>query len=104
MARRVRSFVFDNSGLRHIHKRIMEGLYMRGEALPEYAGTTQRFVEVIVEHVDRKPTQVFTARGYYRAFDQHGRLATSEPGGEPRTWQLSDDERRQIEARILRRG
>jgi len=104
MGRTVRCFVFEKNGLRHMTRRMMEGLHVRGEALPEYAGTTQRMVHVFIEHVDRRPAKIIEARGYNYFFDQLGRLIPNREVEDARPSRLSDHEWDQVEAKIWPNG
>ncbi|KAB1071167.1 hypothetical protein [Methylobacterium planeticum] len=66
MAISVRYYVFEEAGpLRHVPRRVSDGLYAGEDTIPAYASTQQRIAEVIVENEDGKPARLFDARGRY---------------------------------------
>lgn len=78
MAIRVRCYIFDADGtLKRVPRRVMEGLTLGDDALPEYAGTQQRAAEVIVENEDGRPVRILDAQGVIWAFDAEGRIDKS---------------------------
>jgi len=71
MAFSVRFYLWAEDGPKRITARQSEQLE-RGEiALPQYAGTTQKYVEAIIEK-DRRHAVLCRATGYYRSFDERG--------------------------------
>jgi hypothetical protein len=101
MARHVRSYLFGEKGMRPLRVTLMVRLHGGEAALPEYAGTTQRIAEVIVEYADRKPQRIILARGHYYAFDQNGYRIPNR--GPHENWTLTDDQIEQISAHLWKR-
>ena len=67
----IRFYLWAEDGPKRITARQSEQLE-RGEiALPKYAGTTQKYVEAIIEN-DRRHAVLRRATGYYRSFDERG--------------------------------
>jgi hypothetical protein len=75
MAITFRSYIFESGGkIKHIPRRVAEGLYLGDDALPEYAGTKQRVAEVVNENEGGKAARILDARGRYWVFDKEGKL------------------------------
>lgn len=75
MARTVRYFLFEQDGtIKRISKRVMDGLSQGDDALPTYAGTRQKVLEVIVDNEDGKPQAIDHYNGMYLDFDGEGRV------------------------------
>ena len=75
MAISVRYFVFEEGGaLKHVPHRVSEGLHLGDDAIPEYAGTRQRVVEVVLDNEAGKPVRIRDARGRFWSFHDDGRL------------------------------
>ncbi len=55
----------------------MEGLVRGEDALPQYAGTTQKLAEVILNNEDGHPIEITSARGSYLKFDAGGSIRDS---------------------------
>ena len=67
----IRFYLWAEDGPKRITARQSEQLE-RGEiALPKYAGTTQKYVEAIIEN-DRRHAVLRRATGYYRSLDERG--------------------------------
>jgi hypothetical protein len=76
----VRSYVFEDSGaVKHVPRRVIQGLYADEDAIPEYAGTRQRVAEVVVENENGKPIRILDARGHFWTFDEAGHLKRDPP-------------------------
>ncbi|HYF53199.1 MAG TPA: hypothetical protein VEA41_02960 [Salinarimonas sp.] len=75
MAIRFRTYILDDSGqLRRVPRRVSEGLVFGYDAIPEYASTRQRIIEVVVENEDGRPIRILDAKGCFWAFDKEGRI------------------------------
>lgn len=75
MAITARYFVFEADGsLKHVPRRVSEGLHLGEDTIPAYAGTTQRVAEVILDNEEGKPVRIRDARGLYWRFEDDGRL------------------------------
>jgi hypothetical protein len=75
MARTVRYFLFEQDGaIKRISKRIMDGLSQGDDALPGYAGSRQKVLEVIVDNEDGKPQAIDHFNGMFLDFDGEGRV------------------------------
>ncbi|KAA2241132.1 hypothetical protein [Salinarimonas soli] len=73
MAIRFRTYILDDSGrLKRVPRRISEGLVFGDDAIPEYAGTRQRVIEVVVENEDGRPARILDAKGCFWTFDHRG--------------------------------
>ncbi|GJE35347.1 hypothetical protein [Methylobacterium oxalidis] len=69
----VRWYLLEEGGsLRHVPMRVVSGIYRGTDALPDYAGTTQRAIEVVLENEDGKPVRMLDARGRFWTFDAKG--------------------------------
>jgi hypothetical protein len=60
-----------------VPKRVAEGLYSGKDALPAYAGTRQKLLEVIVSNDAGKPQSIQHTQGHYLEFDADGRVHES---------------------------
>jgi hypothetical protein len=75
MVRTVRYYVFEEGGeIKRIPRRISEALSFGKDAIPAYAGTRQRVLEVIVRNRSGKPQMIEQAGGFYFDFDADGRI------------------------------
>lgn len=52
--------------------RLRDGLVFGYDALPQYAGTSQRVADIFVENQDGKPTKILRSEGSYFKFDEAG--------------------------------
>jgi len=68
----VRYYLFTEQGLQRISKRLMEGLCRGRDAMPQFAGTNQKIVEVFVELESKKPLRMRRVTGSYLRFDGKG--------------------------------
>ncbi len=75
MPLRFRAYLLDESDtLKRIPRRVLDGLVFGNDAIPEYANTRQKVVDVYVENEDGKPVRILDARGSYLEFDEEGRI------------------------------
>lgn len=66
MGRTIRHFLFTDDGkIWRIPRRIVEALIFGKDAIPAYAGTTQRVLEVLIENEDGKPALIESATGFF---------------------------------------
>ncbi|WGJ13771.1 hypothetical protein QEV83_13910 [Methylocapsa sp. D3K7] len=73
-----RQYIFDKNGaLKRVPRRIRDGLTVGQDAIPEYAGTTQRIATVIIENDRGKPVRILDAQGEIWSFDSEGRIDES---------------------------
>jgi hypothetical protein len=78
----IRFYLWAEDGAKRITARQSDQLE-RGEiALPQYASTTQKYVEAIIEN-DRRRAVLRYARGYYRSFDERGSSPAAMSSTEP---------------------
>ena len=68
----VRFYLFADDGLQRISQRLMQRLAHGKDALPEYAGTKQKAVDVLVEMKAGKPVKIVRADGCFLTFDENG--------------------------------
>lgn len=74
----VRLYLFEEDGsIKTIPRRTAEGCFKGDDALPAYAGTRQRVLEVLISNEDRRPQAIQHANGIYLEFDQDGRVHES---------------------------
>lgn len=75
MARTVRHYLFDQDGsIKRIPRRLIDGLTFGKDAVPAYAGSRQRVLEVVIENEAGRPQAIDHANGYYFEFDSDGRI------------------------------
>lgn len=75
MARTVRYYLFDQDGaIKRIPRRLADGLTFGKDAVPAYADSRQRVLEVIIENDAGQPQKIDHANGYYFEFDSEGRI------------------------------
>ncbi|MER9302976.1 hypothetical protein [Mesorhizobium sp. M0496] len=68
-----RHYIFpENSEPLRLSRRLVEGMIFGKDALPQYAGTRQRVVSVIVENEGTAPNRILDAQGAYWVFDAAG--------------------------------
>src|ERR1700716_3999732 len=103
MARTVVCFLVEGQGLKRLPRKLMERLHGGTQALPEYARTTQKLIHVFVEYKRKEPQQIIMATGYYYAFDRDGHLTDNHVDGNYPQWELSDEDMKQVSARIWKR-
>jgi hypothetical protein len=78
MSLSVRYFLFEKDGtIRHIPKRVIEGLHAARDSLPQYSGQALRVVEVILDLSDGKPVRIEHLSGRVWRFDQDGKIGES---------------------------
>ena len=71
----IRIYLFlDNGTVKGVPRRICEALPFGEDAIPEYAGTRQRMVQVLVENNDRQPVRILDATCHYWDFDDEGKI------------------------------
>lgn len=75
MAITVRSYIVGENGtLRFVSRRVGVGIHLGEDAIPEFAGTRQKALEVIIENENGKPVRIIDAKGVYWHFDNQGRI------------------------------
>lgn len=69
----LRFYLFPENGkpLR-ISQRLLQGLIDGSDRAPDFAGTRQKILEVVLESDDRKPVRIVDATGGYWTFDDKG--------------------------------
>ncbi len=67
-----RYYLFTNKGLQRVSKRLMGELCRGREAMPQFAGTTQKVVEVWIELDSKIPVGIRRLTGSYLRFDEKG--------------------------------
>lgn len=73
-----RLYLFEQDGtVRRIPRRVAEGCYAGKDAIPAYAGTRQRVLEVLVLNENGKPKAIQSAMGHYLVFDETGSIHES---------------------------
>jgi hypothetical protein len=70
----VRFYLFADDGLQRISQRLMHGLALGHDAMPQYAGTRQKAADVIVEVANGKPVRIAKADGNFLTFDKKGQV------------------------------
>jgi hypothetical protein len=68
MSLSVRFYLFADDGLQRISQRLMHGLALGNDAMPQYAGTKQKAADVIVEVENGKPIRIAKADGNFLTF------------------------------------
>lgn len=75
MAISIRHYILDDKdALRRVPKRISDALTFGHDGIPEYAGTRQRVIDVVVENESGRPVRILDARGSYWGFDKDGQI------------------------------
>jgi hypothetical protein len=74
MAHSSRFYLFAEDGVFRIAQRVVEGLIHGKDALPAYAGTTQKVASVRVENDRNEVLRITEANGSYWHFDAVGRI------------------------------
>ena len=70
-----RYFLFEGDGpIRRLPHRVSTALALGRDALPFYADSRQRIVEVVVENEGGKPVRILDAIGTYWDFDEEGKI------------------------------
>jgi hypothetical protein len=70
-----REYIIEASGaMKRLPKRVLDNLIFARDAIPEYAGTTQRVVSAIIENDGGKAVRILDAHGYYWEFDDEGHI------------------------------
>lgn len=69
-----RAYIVSENGIKRVPRDVLQGLVFGQDALPEYAGTTQRAVCVILDNEDGKPLRILEAQGSYWVFNAAGRI------------------------------
>lgn len=73
----VRFYLFTDAGMQRISQRVMNGLCDGEDAMPQFAETKQRVVNVVVELDNGKPSRILEATGSYLHFDKRGKVHES---------------------------
>lgn len=73
----VRFYLFTDAGMQRISQRVMDGLCHGEDAMPQFAETKQKVVNVVVELDDGKPSRILEATGTYLHFDKRGKVHES---------------------------
>jgi len=74
MSLSVRFYLFADDGLQRISQRLMHGLALGNDAMPQYAGTKQTAADVIIEVENGKPIRIAKADGNFLTFDKKGQV------------------------------
>lgn len=70
-----RHYIFAADGaLKRVPHRIASALWPRQDSIPEFAGTTQKAAEVVIENDERKPVRILDVIGSFWTFDDEGFL------------------------------
>lgn len=78
MGIRTRYYLLEEGGaLKRVARRVVDGLAFGTDAIPDYAGTRQRVVQVLVDVEDRTPIQILDVTGTFWNFDDKGRIDLS---------------------------
>jgi hypothetical protein len=72
-----RYYLFAEDGVHRIAKRVVEGLVQGIDALPNYAGTTQKAAVVTVENDAKGVARINDAVGEFWHFDKLGKINKS---------------------------
>lgn len=73
-----RHYVLQEDGeLRRVSRRLARDLPMGADALPDYAGTKQKVIEVLVESDGNKPVRILDIVGVFWDFDAEGYMDES---------------------------
>jgi hypothetical protein len=70
----VRFYLFADDGLQRISQRLMHGLALGNDAMPQYAGTRQKAADVLIEVENGKPVRIAKADGNFLTFDKKGQV------------------------------
>lgn len=70
----VRFYLFADDGLQRISQRLMNGLALGKDAMPQYAGTKQKVANVLIEIDDAKPIKIGRTDGVFLTFDENGQV------------------------------
>jgi hypothetical protein len=75
----IRYYIFGAEGaFSHVPQRVVEGLHLGQDALPQFASSTQRAAEVVVENQNGKPARILDVQGRQWVFDKEGKLEKRE--------------------------
>ena len=91
MSRSVRYYLFSVDGPLRISQRVMNGLCMGRDAMPQYAHTRQKIAAAICELENGKPVRILTVEGSYLDFDKSGQVQESLTRGAFEAMQAYDD-------------
>ena len=67
----------ENGDLRRVSRRLARDLPMGADALPEYAGTKQKIIEVLIESDGNRPLRILDVIGIFWDFDAAGYMDES---------------------------
>ncbi|MBR0758657.1 hypothetical protein JQ604_41305 [Bradyrhizobium jicamae] len=70
----IRFYLFADDGVFRISPQLMMRLIHDRDAMPKYAGTKQKAVDVIIELENGKPVRIARADGSYLTFDEKGHI------------------------------
>lgn len=71
----VRYFLFpDGAHPKRIPHRVVEGMVNGKDFMPEYAGTRQKVLSILLESVDGDPSCIHSSNGSYWEFDEKGAI------------------------------
>lgn len=74
----VRYYLFpDGAAPMRLPKELVERLSRAEDFLPDYAGTRQKVLEIVLDNADGKPDQIIANRGAIWSFDKNGGIAES---------------------------
>ncbi|GJE29546.1 hypothetical protein [Methylobacterium organophilum] len=97
MAISIRHYVFEEGGaLKLVPLRVADALRGHDDAIPEFAGTTQRVAQVVLENEAGKPVRILDARGLIWKFDDAGLLQVDDVTGLPLYDRLAENPRGKV--------
>jgi hypothetical protein len=73
----VRFYLFTEEGIFRIAQRVVEGLVHGSDAIPKYAGSTQKAATITVESADDGVARIVEAVGEFWRFDEVGQIHRS---------------------------
>lgn len=90
-----RAYIVSENGIKRVPRDVLQGLITGQDALPEYAGTTQRAICVILDNEDGKALRIVEAQGSYWVFDDVGHIDDHlrEVGGAAMSFAFMNDTR-----------
>jgi hypothetical protein len=77
MGHSVRFYLFTDDGVYRVAHRVVEGLVHGSDAIPKYAGSTQKAATIIVESDDDGIARIVEAVGEFWRFDEVGQIHRS---------------------------
>jgi hypothetical protein len=90
----VRYYLFAQDGLKRLSRRLMEGMVLGKDAMPQYAGTKQRIAEIVLDNENGRPTRITRTSGSYLHFDDAGDIQEGSQRAFLEDWESFDDVQR----------